>query len=399
MSDVSKAPGWWQASDGKWYPPETHPDWRPPPAPMGTQIPATPSGGSLGSPPGVRRPLFKRWWIWLATAVVLLLVTSVIAGATTSSKKITTSPSVGAVSSTSAPQASRHASPTTIHRAPKPVVTTSPRTSPPSSPETASEGASVINSAGAVLPNPARTPGAINTNVTQSDIYSTICVSGWTSTVRPPSSYTTGLKEQQLASGYAYRGDTNTSDYEEDHLIPLELGGSPTSTLNLWPEPYFAPDGARTKDQIENKLNALVCDRALTLAAAQHAIASNWFVAYQTYIGTPTSSEPAVTTTVAPPAPTQSSALTCSASMSNSSPSQYSTVDVIVHAGVGGASVTATAHYKSTNTTHTGTAGSNGVASIPFYISRATIGYQVEVDVTVSAAGSTRSCSTSFTPR
>ena len=32
--------------------------------------------------------------------------------------------------------------------------------------------------------------------------------------------------------------DTNPiSDYEEDHLIPLELGGSPTSPLNLWPEP------------------------------------------------------------------------------------------------------------------------------------------------------------------
>lgn len=25
MSDVSQGPGWWQASDGKWYPPETAP--------------------------------------------------------------------------------------------------------------------------------------------------------------------------------------------------------------------------------------------------------------------------------------------------------------------------------------------------------------------------------------
>jgi hypothetical protein len=24
-------PGWWQASDSKWYPPEQHPDYRPPP--------------------------------------------------------------------------------------------------------------------------------------------------------------------------------------------------------------------------------------------------------------------------------------------------------------------------------------------------------------------------------
>ena len=25
--------GWWQASDGRWYPPESHPKYRPPPPP------------------------------------------------------------------------------------------------------------------------------------------------------------------------------------------------------------------------------------------------------------------------------------------------------------------------------------------------------------------------------
>jgi hypothetical protein len=38
MSDVSQGPGWWIASDGKWYPPEDHPDYRPPP-----QVPEVPS--------------------------------------------------------------------------------------------------------------------------------------------------------------------------------------------------------------------------------------------------------------------------------------------------------------------------------------------------------------------
>ncbi|MHB1582152.1 MAG: hypothetical protein ACYC0E_00180 [Acidimicrobiales bacterium] len=28
MSDVSQGPGWWLASDGRWYPPETHPQYR-----------------------------------------------------------------------------------------------------------------------------------------------------------------------------------------------------------------------------------------------------------------------------------------------------------------------------------------------------------------------------------
>ncbi len=30
MSDSPSGPGWWQASDDRWYPPETHPDYRPP---------------------------------------------------------------------------------------------------------------------------------------------------------------------------------------------------------------------------------------------------------------------------------------------------------------------------------------------------------------------------------
>lgn len=83
------------------------------------------------------------------------------------------------------------------------------------------------------LPDPFCQPGATYSVVTQSTINSTICVSGWTSTVRPPTSYTNPLKVTQIAQ-YGY-SDTSTADYEEDHLIPLELGGSPTSALNLWP--------------------------------------------------------------------------------------------------------------------------------------------------------------------
>lgn len=27
MSDVSQGPGWWEAVDGRWYPPEQHPSY------------------------------------------------------------------------------------------------------------------------------------------------------------------------------------------------------------------------------------------------------------------------------------------------------------------------------------------------------------------------------------
>jgi len=137
----------------------------------------------------------------------------------------------------------------------------------------------------AALPDGTVTPGAVNPAVTQSNIHRTICVSGYTSTIRPPSSYTTSLKIKQLNSGYAVNNDFSTSDYEEDHLISLELGGAPSDPRNLWPEPYAGGDGARTKDQLENKLHDLVCSGDITLRTAQRAIAVNWMDAYQKYIG------------------------------------------------------------------------------------------------------------------
>lgn len=149
---------------------------------------------------------------------------------------------------------------------------------------------------GAVLPDASRTPGAVNPAVTQANIQQTICVPKYTAKIRPPASYTNKLKRTQLASGYAYKGDKKVRDYEEDHLISLEIGGSPKSPQNLWPQPYAGSDGAKLKDQVENKLHTLVCSGRLALAEAQHAIATNWWQAYQTYGG----QGPAPTSSAAP---------------------------------------------------------------------------------------------------
>ncbi len=83
--------------------------------------------------------------------------------------------------------------------------------------------------------SPTLTPGSLNPDVTQETIGSTICVHGWTATVRPPTSYTSALKLRQMPE-YGETGPT--SAYQEDHLISLELGGNPTDPGNLWPEPY-----------------------------------------------------------------------------------------------------------------------------------------------------------------
>lgn len=87
------------------------------------------------------------------------------------------------------------------------------------------------------LPDAAMTPGAVNPAVTQGTIGLTICRRGWTRTVRPSVGYTEPLKKMQIrAYGYA---DPRPWKYEEDHLIPLDLGGSPDSPRNLWPEPHL----------------------------------------------------------------------------------------------------------------------------------------------------------------
>ena len=132
------------------------------------------------------------------------------------------------------------------------------------------------------LPNPSLTPGVTNADVTQANIDQTVCVRGYTKTIRPPAYYTNRLKKEQLAQyGYA---DQNPRDYEEDHLIPLEIGGNPTDVHNLWPEPRKSAFNAEMKDELENRLHEMVCSHQLPLAQAQQEIASNWIAAYQKYV-------------------------------------------------------------------------------------------------------------------
>ena len=115
----------------------------------------------------------------------------------------------------------------------------------------------------ALVADPVRTPGVINPDVTQASIGTTICVRGWTRTVRPSTEYTNPLKLRQMRE-YGVRGPP--SEFQEDHLISLELGGHPTDPRNLWPEPY---PRATAVDQIENEFNRRVCSGSLTLAEAQ----------------------------------------------------------------------------------------------------------------------------------
>lgn len=128
------------------------------------------------------------------------------------------------------------------------------------------------------LPDAACTPGVTNPAVTPDTLSTTICKVGWTSTIRPPVSVT---GPEKIASMVAYGAGTDTSLYEYDHLISLELGGAPNDTANLWPEPHSAQVngqeyGSFVKDGVENALKRAICDGRLALAQAQEIIAHNW---------------------------------------------------------------------------------------------------------------------------
>lgn len=124
-----------------------------------------------------------------------------------------------------------------------------------------------------VLPDPTCTPGATNPNVTQDTISQTICVSGYTKTIRPPASYTNQLKAQQMQ---AYGFTDSIRLHEEDHLISLELGGAPQDPKNLWPEPGRSPN---QKDKVEDFLHVAVCAGRISLHDAQVRIATDWTTA------------------------------------------------------------------------------------------------------------------------
>jgi hypothetical protein len=119
------------------------------------------------------------------------------------------------------------------------------------------------------LPDAACTPGAVmNANTNQ------ICQSGYSSSVRDvPNS-----EKAQVYVEYGLQSGT-PGQYEVDHLVPLELGGS-NDIANLWPESASPRPGFHEKDQLENYLHDQVCSGKMSLADAQRQIASNWLSAY-----------------------------------------------------------------------------------------------------------------------
>jgi hypothetical protein len=162
-----------------------------------------------------------------------------------------------------------------------------PTTVPPPPPSASTDGREVVPPGLPVEPNPTLTPGAV-LPVTTEDI----CISGYTKKARRVSSADKRAVFEQ--DGLTDAGHWTTtkngraiwrSDFEVDHLIPLELGGS-NAMENLWAENYLtSPWNAHVKDKLENKLHRMVCMCDITLAEAQRAVATDWIAAYKRYVG------------------------------------------------------------------------------------------------------------------
>ncbi len=146
-------------------------------------------------------------------------------------------------------------------------------------------------------PSPTLTPGDVFPVTAEQ-----VCVRGYSASVRSVSEST----RDQVFAEYGLT-NVNREDYEVDHLISLELGGS-NDIKNLWPEPLHDPagNGAVDKDAIENQLHDMVCSGETTLADAQHAIVHWDTVNIASLVSTTTTTAPttAAPTTAPPPPPT-----------------------------------------------------------------------------------------------
>ena len=95
--------------------------------------------------------------------------------------------------------------------------------------------------------------------VTQATIANTICRSGYAAEMRP--TRRGGVRGEEEPAAGSRRARRLEGAYEEDHLIPLELGGAPTDERDLWPQPRRPADGweASRKDDLEGILHREVC--------------------------------------------------------------------------------------------------------------------------------------------
>lgn len=116
--------------------------------------------------------------------------------------------------------------------------------------------------------------GAFDSHVTQENIHTTICVPGYSASVRPSRQWSAAAKTRLLKQAgipKAQRGH-----FQLDHVVPLEVGGCPACPENLMLQPLNGLYGAKEKDKIENRMHREVCSGKRTLETAQACFIEDW---------------------------------------------------------------------------------------------------------------------------
>lgn len=142
-------------------------------------------------------------------------------------------------------------------------------------------GQSRFNLRAPILPDPKLTPGD-TLDVAPRDF----CTPGYSKKVRDvPASV-----KRKVYELYGIR-KRQPGEYEIDHLIPLQLGGS-NAIGNLWPHSRYLPRWhARMKTAVGQEMHRRVCRGELDYEVAQREIAHNWIAAYKKYMKSESASE------------------------------------------------------------------------------------------------------------
>ena len=130
-----------------------------------------------------------------------------------------------------------------------------------------------------LYPDKKLTPG-----VTRDVHMAVLCLAGSTKDVR---NVTQSMKNEVFSRYGFIKGKFKPGDYEIDHFISLELGGA-NDIKNLWPQPYSKSGtvfGAREKDVVETNLHRRICNKQITLQAAQKIITTDWIAEYKSIKG------------------------------------------------------------------------------------------------------------------
>ena len=136
------------------------------------------------------------------------------------------------------------------------------------------------------LPDPALTPGAYSPLVTQANIHQTVCVHGWSKTMRPSTSVTNKMKVKVMVAYHIPLTDIHK--VELDHLCSIVLGCALDDEHNMWPEYWYLnvdgeDHGAHQKDHAEKATQLAICSGKITLLDAQKQMVTDWRVLYKRF--------------------------------------------------------------------------------------------------------------------